>query len=286
MQRYDCAIVGGGPAGLEAAITLKVREKRFVLFAGQGQLRKVESAPRIDNYLGLPVISGMELARRFREHLAEMEITPLAEQVSMVYPMGDYFSLATARNTYEARAVILALGTAPARSLPGEERLLGHGVSYCATCDAPLCRGKRVAVAGWSAEAPAEANFLAELAAKVYYLPMRGAGTALRGDVELLHERPLELLGTNRLEGLKTTERVLAVDTVFLLRESIAPAALVPGLGVSGGYITVDARMATTLPGCFAAGDCTGKPHQYIRAAGQGLTAALSAVAWLDESGK
>ncbi len=149
MQRYDCAVVGGGPAGLEAAITLKVREKRFVLFAGQGLSRKVESAPRIDNYLGLPGVSGAELARRFREHLAGMDITPLYEQVSMVYPMGDYFSLATAKNTYEARSVILALGTAPAKLLPGEERLLGRGVSYCATCDAPLCRGKRVAVLGW-----------------------------------------------------------------------------------------------------------------------------------------
>lgn len=282
MERYDTIIVGSGPAGLEAALNLSIRKKRFLLFGMEHLSTKLVTAPKIDNYLGFPGISGEELQQRYLSHLKEMDIPLHNEQVSLIYPMGDYYSIATNKNTYEATTVILAPGTAPAKLLPGEERLLGRGVGYCATCDGPLYKGKAVAVVGWSDEAVLEAGFVAELAASVYYISMKKKHRPLAEGITLVEGPPLEILGEKKVEALRLPDRELPVDGVFLLRESIAPASLVPGLLVEGGYIAVDSDMATNLPGCFAAGDCTGKPHQLMRAAGQGQTAALSAVAYLD----
>lgn len=283
MPKLDAVVVGSGPAGLEAALNLRIRKKEFLLFGTPKLSRKIEKAPRINNYLGLPDITGEELVHRFQEHLEQMEIQVTAEQVSGIYPMGSFYSIATNRSTYEARAIILATGAFQGELLPGEERLLGRGVGYCATCDAPLYKGKRVAVLGWTDEAVHEANFVSEIAGTVYYLPVRSARAPLAGAVKPLSGRVTEISGKDRVEALVLDSGPVEVDGVFVLRETIAPDTLVPGLRLEDGYIRVDSDMRTNLEGCFAAGDCTGKPHQYIRAAGQGQTAALGAVAWLDK---
>jgi len=282
MERYDSVVIGSGPAGLEAAINLKIRKKTFLLFGQKHLSTKIIRAPKIDNYLGLPSISGQDLQALFLEHLAKMDIALQSEQVSIVYPMGDYFSIASNRETYEAATVILATGAASAAAFPGEERLLGRGVGYCATCDAPLYKGKRVAVVGYSDEAVYEANYVSELADKVFYIPMKKRGADLNESIEEIPDKVLEIKGDASVSELVLAGGPLQVDGVFILRETIAPASLVPGIEVQDGFIRVDQHMATNLPGLFAAGDCTGMPHQYMRAAGQGQTAALSAVAYLD----
>lgn len=281
MQRLDTAVIGTGPAGLEAAINLKIRQKSFVLFGAGDLSRKLALAPKIDNYLGSPGISGIELARRFEEHLAYMEIEITQEQVTTVYDMGDYFALATPKQTYEARTVILATGVFAGRLLPGEEKFLGRGVGYCATCDAPLYRGKTVAILGWNDESVLEANFVAELASTVYLIPMKKIGIIPNSKVQIVAQKPLAVEGGMKVNKLVLDSGELSVDGVFILRETIAPSSLVPGLELEDGFIKIDAMMRTNLPGCFAAGDVTGKPHQYMRAAGQGQTAALSAVSYL-----
>lgn len=281
-QRYDVAVVGSGPAGLEAAVNLKIRKKNFLLFGSPLLSRKVETAPRIDNYLGLHGISGKDLQEKFKQHLEMMEIEILQEQVQMVYPMGDYFALASSTATYEASTVILAPGAFSDRLLEGETQFLGRGVGYCATCDAPLYKGKTVAVLGYSEEAVYETNYIADLAAKTYYLPAKRTAIMPREGVEILEGSPTGITGDTAVRALMVDGRAVAVDGIFILRDSVAPASLLPGVAVKDGFIAVDAGMATNISGCYAAGDCTGKPHQYMRAAGQGQTAALNVAAYLD----
>ena len=283
MEQYDAIIVGSGPAGLAAAINLKIRKKQFLLFGSARLSAKVELSPRIDNYLGFPTVTGPEMVARFREHIDQMGIEITGEQVTTVYPMGGYFSVSTAKNIYQAAGVILATGAAPAKLLPGEERLLGAGVSYCATCDAPISKGKTVAVLGWSKEAAAEANFLAEIAEKVYYIKVKPHDTPLKEGVIPLKGSVREIVGEGRVSALQTSEERIPLDSVFILRDSLPPSSLVPGLVSERGFLPVDTDMQTEIPGLFAAGDLTGRPHQLMRATGQGQIAALAAAAYLDK---
>ena len=283
MERYDSVIIGSGPAGLAAAINLKIRGRKFLLFGTKRLSRKLEAAPKIENYLGLYGISGKALAEKFARHLAEMEIEIICEQISTVYPMGDYFAVATGTGMYETKSVILAMGAFSAKELPGESEFLGRGVGYCATCDAPLFRGKTVAVLGYSPEAVNEANFVSTLAAKVYYIPLSKTDNLLNTEIEVVTGKVKGISGTKKAEMLEFEDKTLKADGFFILRDTIAPTALLPGIETESGFIKTDVNMCTNIPGCFAAGDCTGKPHQYMRAAGQGQTAALNADRYIDE---
>jgi len=282
MDIYDVAVIGSGPAGLAAAVNLSIRGKRMLFFGTDNLSSKLAAAPVIDNYLGLPGISGHEFVRRCREHLEHMGIEMINEQVISVYNMEDSYTLATKQSIHEAITVILATGAVPTDLLPGEERLLGNGVGYCATCDAPLFRGKTVAVLGFNDEAVLEADFVAKHAKTVYYAAMKKSDKPLREGVIPLNGPVLEILGDRKAVAIKTAEQTIPVDGVFVLRESIAHTSLAPGIAIENGFIVTDAEMRTNLPGCYAAGDCTGKPHQIMRAVGQGQIAAFSAVTYID----
>lgn len=286
MQRYDAAIIGTGPAGLEAALNLKIRNKSFLLFGPSHLSTKLVSAAKVDNYLGLPGITGKDLQAQFLAHIQAMDIQITQQQVQMIYPMGDYFALASGQDNYEATTLILATGTSHTKLIEGEEAFLGRGVGYCATCDAPLYRGRAVAVLGYTDEAAHEANYVAELASKVYYIPMHPQAGTPSAPVEVIQGKVTAIEGDSAVHTLVLEDRRLAVDGIFVLRESVAPTSLLPGLEVRDGYIHVSMHMATNIPGCFAAGDCTGKPHQFMRAAGQGQTAGLAAVDYLAHKAK
>jgi len=261
---------------------LKIRQKSFLLFGRANLSAKLEKAPRIDNFLGFPGISGADLGARFQGHLHAMDIPLQSEQVSGIFSMGDYFALATGKNTYEATAVIIAGGVVTGGPFPGEERLLGRGVGYCATCDAPLYRNKVVAIVGSGQEAAMEAEFVAEIARKVYYIPLGAPAAPPAAPVEVIEAKVLEIKGQDQVDSLVLSDRTLELNGVFILRDSLSPDALIPGIKIENGHILVDQGMRTSIPGCFAAGDCTGKPYQFMRAAGQGQTAALNAVQYID----
>ncbi len=269
---YDVAIIGTGPAGLSAAITLKIRNKNLILFGEKDLSKKIRKAEKISNYPGFPEISGEELAERFSEHLNKMNIDINDSFITAIYAMGDYFSLTNRNNEmFEAKSVILATGVNFGKVLKGEEEFLGRGVSYCATCDAPLYRGKKVAVIGTGEEAEKEAEFLKEIAEDVIYIPMI-SGVEIEGDMKV---KRIVVNGETR-----------EVDGVFLIRDSVSPQNLVPGLAVKERYIEVNKKMETNISGCFACGDVTGIPFQYIKAAGEGNIAALSAVEYLNKVSK
>ena len=286
MTRYDIAIIGTGPAGLEAAITAKVRNKNIILFGSKDLSQKMQVVKHpILNYLGLPSKTGVEMANVFQQQLDELGISIIEEKVSNVYAMGEYFALQLNNSEMvEATSVILAMGVAAGKPYTGEEQFLGRGVSYCATCDAPLYKGKVVAVVAGSQEEEAEADFLGEVCEKVYYFPQYKDEPQLNSkNIEIHYEKPVEIKGMMKANTLKTDQSEYAVDCVFILRPTQFPGSLVPGLEIEGNAVKVDLQMKTNLPGLFAAGDITGQPYQYIKAAGQGNVAALSAVAYVDE---
>ncbi len=285
MERWDIAIIGTGPAGVSAALTAKNRNKRILLL-GSGQMsEKVAKAHEIRNYPGLPFVKGEELAAVFRDQLARMEIPVTEKRIGAVYAMGDYFALQAGEEMLEAKSVILATGVVSAKPLPGEEALLGRGVSYCATCDAPLYRGRTAAVIGYSAREEAEAAFLSEVCSRVLYFPMYPEETKLPKAVEVIREKTLEILKGEAGLTVKTEAGAYSADGVFVLREAVAPGTLVPGLETEGAHVKVNRKMETNIAGVFACGDITGTPYQYIKAAGEGNVAALSAVKYL-EGGK
>lgn len=281
MERYDIAIIGTGPAGVSAAITAKVRNKRVLLLGSHNLSEKMGKAHRILNYPGLPEVTGEELVDRYQKQLAGLGVTVTEKRVSTVYPMGDYFSLQASGELLEASSVILASGVVIENPFPGEQEFLGKGVSYCATCDALFFRGKEVAVIGYGKEAEHEAIYLAEVVKKVSYFPMGKEDPQLPENIQVFRESPIAIEGEQVVQALKTDVSTHAVSAVFILRESIAPAQLVPGLETADNHVKVNLSMETNIPGLFACGDITGKPYQYIKAAGQGNVAALSAVSYL-----
>lgn len=282
MERYDLAIVGSGPAGLSAALNAKIRNKKFIIFGNKDLSNKIIKAPKINNYLGFYGINGAEIKEKFAEHIDNMGIQITEERVNNIYAMGDYFGLMVNDKMYEATAVILATGMEYTKPINGEIELLGKGVGYCATCDAPLYKGKIVSIIGYNKEAEEEANYVSELAGKVYYIPMYKGEYDLRDNIEVIDKKPLQIVGDTKVSSLKLEGLELETDGVFVLKDSISPGQLVPGLEIVDGHINVDREMKCNIPGCFAAGDCVGKPYQYIKSAGEGNIAALSAVRYID----
>ncbi len=282
MERVDIAIIGTGPAGVSAALTASNRNKTILLLGSRQMSEKVAKAHEIRNYPGLPAVKGEALAEAFRNHLDSMGIGITEQRVGAVYAMGDYFALQIGEEMAEAEAVILATGVVQANPLPGEKELLGRGVSYCATCDAPLYRGKTAAVIGYSPREEAEAAFLSEVCREVMYFPVYREETALPDNIRVIREK---VTGIEQKDGgriVRTENGAYAADGVFVLREAVAPDQLVPGLEADGAHVRVNRKMETSLPGVFACGDLTGTPYQYIKAAGEGNVAAISAAAYVD----
>ncbi|MBR1758642.1 MAG: NAD(P)/FAD-dependent oxidoreductase [Lachnospiraceae bacterium] len=284
MGRYDIAVIGTGPAGLSAAITGTVRNKKVLLLGSKDLSLKVTKAHKIANYLGLPNAGGEELSAAFQKHIDEMGIEITEDKINAIYGMGDYYVLQGGENVmYEATSVILATGVVAGKPFPGEEENLGRGVSYCATCDAALYRGKNAVVIAYAPKEEPEADFLAEMADHVYYIPMYKEEPQLSEKIEIVRKKPVSMERDGSKMKLVTDDGEILTDGIFILREAISPKQLVPGLVTDGPHVAVDLQMKTNLPGCFACGDIAGTPYQYIKAAGQGNVAALSAVSYLDE---
>lgn len=281
--RFDCAIIGTGPAGLSAALTLKSLNKSFIWFGFNKLSEKIRRAEKISNYPGLSAVSGAEMAAHFTSQICDMGISITEKTVTGVYHMGAYYGILCDQDMYEATSVILATGVESVKPIPGELELLGAGVSYCATCDGMLYRGKTIAIIATSAEYEHEVRYLADLAQKVYYLPLFRGSTLAGDNIQVLTQIPRAVIGTGRVEALSFEDSDIVVDGVFFLKSAVTPSALVAGLEAENGHVIIDRHCATNLPGCFAAGDCTGRPYQYVKAAGEGNVAAHSVVHYLSQ---
>lgn len=285
MERVDIAIIGTGPAGISAAINAKIRHKSFLLFGTEELSYNVGKSEMIKNYPGFPAISGKELNKNLRQHLDEMEISITKERVTGIYKMGDYFMLMTDNNnnTFEATSVIIAIGAQTKKPVVGEREFLGRGVSYCATCDGNLYKGKTIAVVCDNEEMEEEVSYLADLAKKVYYFPL--IKTTLEGENIIKMSSKIKAIeGQMRAKTLQLSdESTLDVDGIFFLRATVSADVLLRGLDIEEGHIVVDRSMKTSVKGCFAAGDCVGRPYQITKAMGEGNIAAHSAISYLAE---
>ena len=301
---YDLAILGAGPAGITAAI-YALRGKMNILwidkkFATGGQ---ITDTSEIDNYPGMPGVTGMDLGEAMGEHARKLGAEPVREKVRSLENLDQEIkTIRTRKHEYQAKAVILALGAAHRKlMIPGEEELSGMGVSYCATCDGAFYKDRVVAVTGGGDVALEDAAFLARLCKKVYIIHRRDAfrGTKVLQDqifrcenVEVLWDSVAEeILGESEVTGLrirniKTEEkRDLDVDGVFVAVGMEPDTGIVKGTVKldEAGYICAGEDCVTSIPGVFAAGDIRTKPlRQVVTAVADGACAVSSAMKYLD----
>ena len=268
----DLIVIGSGPAGVSAAITARARGKSVLIISNPAADSGLYKAPVVDNYPGLPGISGAELCNRLTAHAESLGAKLRMGRVTSILPMGETFSVAFSNDFATARAVILALGTVQTKVFDGEAELLGRGVSYCATCDGMLYRQRKVVVAALAPDAHAEAEHLRKIGCEVTEITPKSA----------------RILGTDHVVGIEADGETLDCDAIFILRQSIAPSALLAGMDVRDGHLVVDSHYrvsvnGTFTPGIYAAGDCIGKPHQIAKAIGEGQTATFSAMEFADK---
>lgn len=303
---YDIAIIGSGPAGFSASIYASRYRLKNIVF-GKMMGGTIADAHKVCNYPGVPGTTGLELGKKMYDHATEEGGEVVFESVVEIEKQDNVFKIVTdSGKEYTARSVILATGTKRNKlHIPNEDEFLGKGVSYCATCDAMFYKGKTVAVVGGSNAATMAATMLADVAQKVYIIYR---GTELRGEpawiedvakkenVKILFQTLVTgLEGEGRLERIKLSKEVdgsdtLNIDGLFIEIGSEPNATLPMKLGLEldeKQYIKVDEKQATSIPGIWAAGDCTtnsNKFQQVVTAVGEGGVAANSAYCFLKES--
>ena len=298
----DILIVGAGPAGLTAAIYARRAEKSVMIVEKANFGGQMTFSPKIENYPGFTTVSGAALADSMVEQALAQGASLELEEVTRILPRGDHFTVETDCGTHEAKAVILATGAAHRTlGLPGEEELVGAGVSYCAVCDGAFFKGQRVALVGGGNSALQEAILLADLCEKVTIVQNLEFLTgekkladivASLPNVEILLGRVVTgLLGEGSLSAVEITEtatgkkETLAVDGLFVaigLKPENQAFADVAALDEAGD-ISSDERCLTSTPGLFTAGDCRTKAVRQISTAiADGASAALAASRYID----
>ena len=268
---YDIIVIGGGAAAASAVLTAKNRGKSVAVVANPSETSSLYRAERITNYPGLPPMSGAEMTAIFTKQIEENATDVIHGRALNVMPMGEIFGVAVGNDFFQCRALIVAVGITREKLYPGEGEYLGRGVSYCATCDGMLYRGKTVAVIGAGREAAEDADFLEGIGCRVVRLRENGF---------------YEIRGGAKAERVVFRGEEIPVDGVFIIKDTVSVTRLVPGLSYENGGIVTGRDMSTAVPGVFAAGDCTGKPYQLAKAAGEGNVAALSACEYLSRVGK
>ena len=300
---YDIIIIGAGPAGLTAAIYAARAEKRVLILEKETFGGQITFSPKVENYPGLGVVSGNELADKFLEQVMSYGVDIELCEALDVRDIDGVKVVETTAGDFESKAVIIASGSKHRHlGLDGEEELIGEGVSYCAVCDGAFFKGKEVAVIGGGNTALQDAVLLSELCSRVTIvqnLPTLTGEAKLekklseRGNVNFIFNTVVTgLVGDKSLYAIKLKnvqtgdESELRVDGMFVAIGQVpenGPFERVAALDARG-YIESDETCKTKTPGVFVAGDCrTKRIRQVTTATADGTTAALAAINYIDE---
>lgn len=309
-SKYDVIIVGGGPAGLSAAL-YSARYGLDVLLIAKKLGGLISEAPLVDDYLGLPETSGNDLVDRFVKHVRKYNVPIIIDEVVNVYRNQlnlNLWCIETKSGIKDicAYAIILAIGSEKRKlGVPGEDALAGRGVSYCAVCDGPLFKDKVVAVVGGGNSALTAALFLSNYASKVYLIHRGSEFRAFKVYVDVARSNPRieiltdtvvrEIIGKEKVEAIRiqniktAEERVLPVDGIFIEIGLNPHTDFFKKIGIDvdeEGRAKVNVNMSTNLPGIYVAGDAAGGPFKYkfeqiITAAAEGAIAADSAAKYV-----
>jgi len=296
---YDLAIIGGGPAGLTAAIYAGRASLKTIVFERTMCGGQILQSKKVDNYPALPHVSGAELGEKMRSQAEEFGAKIEYEEISAFEKRGDHFVLRADDEQYEARAIVMATGVSPRHlDIPGEEALVGRGISFCATCDGNFFRDKDVAVIGGGNTALYDALYLVDICRKVYLIHR---GESFRGDAVLveklktkdnvefmLESKPLEFLGDSKLEAIKIERggerQMLEISGAFEAVGHCAEGAKLNSDLVADeqGYIIADSNLMSSIPGVFLAGDLRQKRvRQLTTATADGSEAITSVLEYL-----
>ena len=263
---HDIIIIGGGPAGLSAAITARQRGKSALIISNRQEDSGLYKAREVGNYPGFPGISGPELLSKLTEHALGSGAELITAKVNTILPVGGMFNVAHGTEIQTAKCIVIATGVTQTAFFPGEAELLGKGVSYCATCDGMLFRKKKVCAVCLTPESFDEAEYLKSIGCEVVTLETKN----------------IKINGTSHVTSVTADSEEIECSGVFIMRKAIAPHLLLPGLQTEDGHVCMDSTGATNVPGVYAAGDCVGTPYQISKAVGEGLVAALSAAEYID----
>lgn len=289
---YDIIIIGGGPAGLTAALYSLRAGRKTLLMEEKSYGGQMAETPVIENMPGSPDAEGWELTMRFAQQVEDMKVEACYERATELIPGEGYTTVKTATAEYQAKKVILAMGVQRRRlGVPGEDRLSGRGVGWCAVCDGAFFRGQDVCVVGGGNTAVEDATYLAGICSRVYLLVRRDKLTAQKTlvdrllrheNVEILYNTTVqEILGENKVTGISLMtegrEKTISLGAVFVAIGLSPDTGLYEGVvkTVPGGYIDAGEDCRTSVPGIFAAGDIRSKEiRQIVTALGDGATAA------------
>ncbi len=294
---YDVIVVGGGPAGLTAAIYAVRANKKVLVLESTACGGQIINTSTISNYPAAPGITGLEFGQRLQQQAEDLGVEIEFEQVEKIIENDGSKIVQTEDDQYKAKAVIIATGTEPRRlSLDNEEKFTGRGISYCATCDGGFYKDKTVAVFGGGNSALHEAIYLSSIAKKVYLIHRREEFRASADLVERARaSENIEIIapavivglhGDNKLEKISLDNgQELELDGLFVAigREPKAKG-LIDGLKLAeGDYIEADERCLTNIPGIFVAGDVRQKElRQLVTATSDGAVAATAALNYVN----
>ena len=280
---YDIIIVGFGPAGISAGLNASIRRKKVLIIGKKS--KALEKSPSIKNYLGFNDIKGSDLYKNFTDHIKNYPVEILDKKIKAVYAMGEYFSVDLGEKMLTSKACIIAAGVDMGKSIEGEDKFFAKGISYCATCDASLYKGKKVVLVGMNDEAIEEANFINKMTSQTIFVNPNKKDVKLDDGIEIINKKPEKFTGKLKAESLILEDgQELKADGFFIIKNSSKPESLVPSVEIEDGHIKVNYDMTTNIKGLFACGDITGRPYQINKAAGQGQIAGLNAASFISKN--